>query len=262
LATGQLNFFFGAIYLFTINTVFIALSSVAISQILKFPLRTIIGERQKKKVNRLISTVIFLVIVPSIYFGYGLVLKEKFAESANRYVSNVQTFEGNYLLNHEVDPDTRSITLTYGGVRMSDAQKRAIEEKAADFRLTDVSVVIRQGLSIYSSDESKVAEVYLLREKLGKIEQIAATKQAVIDSLNQRRFTGRTLLNELKPLFPQVESCSYAESIRFFNGSDNESIILVTLSTKSGVLSMAEREKIRKWLVVRLDTDKVNLVVE
>ncbi len=262
LATGQMSFFFGAMYLFTINTVFIALSSVAISQILKFPLRTIVDEKQKKKVNRLISTVIFLVIVPSIYFGYGLVLKEKFAENANRYISNVQTFEGNYLLNQEIDPDSRIITLTYGGVKMSDEQKRAIEEKAADFRLTDASIVIRQGLSIYSSDESKIAEVFLLREKLGKIEHIAAVKQAVIDSLNQRRYTGLTLLNELKPLFPQIESCSYAESIRFSDSSDGESVTLITLSINSGDLSPNDREKIRKWLEVRLDAREIKLVIE
>ena len=40
LATGQFYYFFGAFYLFTINTVFIAISSVLISQILKFPIRT------------------------------------------------------------------------------------------------------------------------------------------------------------------------------------------------------------------------------
>jgi uncharacterized hydrophobic protein (TIGR00271 family) len=52
LATFNLNYFFGAFYLFTINTVFIALSSVLVSQLLKFPIRTLVNETQKKKVNR------------------------------------------------------------------------------------------------------------------------------------------------------------------------------------------------------------------
>src|SRR5674476_666630 len=42
LATGQFIYFFGAFYLFTINAVFIAISSILISQILKFPIRTLI----------------------------------------------------------------------------------------------------------------------------------------------------------------------------------------------------------------------------
>jgi uncharacterized hydrophobic protein (TIGR00271 family) len=80
LATGQFNFFFGAMYLFTINTVFIAISSVLISQILNFPIRTIVDDAQKKKVNRTISIVIAIVLIPSIFFGYNLIMNEKFNE--------------------------------------------------------------------------------------------------------------------------------------------------------------------------------------
>ncbi|MDD3724690.1 MAG: DUF389 domain-containing protein, partial [Bacteroidales bacterium] len=41
LATMQFKFFYGAFYLFTINSVFIAIASMLISQILKFPIRDI-----------------------------------------------------------------------------------------------------------------------------------------------------------------------------------------------------------------------------
>jgi len=51
LATGQLFYFFGAFYLFTINSVFIAISSVIISQILKFPIRTVVDKLQRKRMK-------------------------------------------------------------------------------------------------------------------------------------------------------------------------------------------------------------------
>ena len=101
IATAKFHFFFGAIFLFTINTVFIAFSSVIISQILKFPIRTIIDETQKKRVNTWISAIILLTLIPSIYFGYALVQKEKFIENANRFRENVRLFQGNYLLNYD-----------------------------------------------------------------------------------------------------------------------------------------------------------------
>ena len=68
LATGQFEYFFGAMYLFTINTVFIAISAVVVCKILKFPITTLVDNAQKKKVNRWISVVIALVLIPSIYF--------------------------------------------------------------------------------------------------------------------------------------------------------------------------------------------------
>ena len=109
LATGQFTYFFGALYLFTINTVFIALSALLISQVLKLPIRGIIDESQKRRINQMISFVLALVLIPSIYFGYNLVQKENFIESATRYVDNVAVVEGNYLLKNEIDPKTRII---------------------------------------------------------------------------------------------------------------------------------------------------------
>jgi len=95
LATAQFTYFFGAIYLFTINSVFIALSALLISQILKLPIRSTIDESQKKHINQMISLVLALVLIPSIYFGYKLVEKENFMEGASRYVENIVVVEGN-----------------------------------------------------------------------------------------------------------------------------------------------------------------------
>jgi len=47
LATLQLNFFFGALYLFTINTVFIAFAALIVCQFLKFPIRSIVDPARK-----------------------------------------------------------------------------------------------------------------------------------------------------------------------------------------------------------------------
>ena len=94
LATRQFDFFFGAFYLFTINTIFIAIASVWISQILKFPIRTIVDEGKKKRIDRTITLVITIVLLPSIFFGYKLVKQERFSQNANSYVSNISVFEG------------------------------------------------------------------------------------------------------------------------------------------------------------------------
>lgn len=101
LATFQFNYFFGAFYLFAINAIFIASASVLISQILKFPIRGTIDEKLKKRVRTVITLVISIVLLPSIYFGYKLIQQEKYSQSANRYISSISSFEGKYLLNQE-----------------------------------------------------------------------------------------------------------------------------------------------------------------
>jgi uncharacterized hydrophobic protein (TIGR00271 family) len=119
IATLQYSYLFGALYLFIINTVFIAISSVIISQMLKFPIRALIDAGQKKKVNQWISFVIVLVLIPSIYFGYLLVEKENFMAKATQFVGTVNITEGNYLLKNIIDPEKKSIALIYAGTPLT-----------------------------------------------------------------------------------------------------------------------------------------------
>src|SRR5690606_10473024 len=80
LATLQFNFFFGALYLFTINTVFIAFAALLVCQYLKFPIRSIVDPDRKKRVNQVLSAVMLITAIPSVYFGYQLVQNEKFSQ--------------------------------------------------------------------------------------------------------------------------------------------------------------------------------------
>ena len=78
LSMGNWSYFFGALYLFTINSVFIALSAMVVSQLLKLPKQTHLLSREIKNKNIAIAVVIALTVLPSFYLGYTLVAKEKF----------------------------------------------------------------------------------------------------------------------------------------------------------------------------------------
>ena len=70
LATLQPTFFFGALYLFTINTVFIAVAALIVSQVLKFPIRHMVDSERAKKVNHYITAILVITANPSINYGY------------------------------------------------------------------------------------------------------------------------------------------------------------------------------------------------
>jgi uncharacterized hydrophobic protein (TIGR00271 family) len=168
LASGNYEFFLGAMYLFTINSVFIALASVAVSQFLNFPIHTLVGALQKKRVNRIITAVILIVLLPSIYFGYVLVQREKFISNANNYISDISSFEGNYLLKSEVNANAKAISLVYGGMNFSEKQKDMIVQKSKSFFLDDAKIFVNQGLSFGDYDINN-QEVLKLREELNSI---------------------------------------------------------------------------------------------
>lgn len=261
LATGQFNFFFGALYLFTINTIFIAIASVWISQLLKFPIRGVIDESRKKRINKTITLVITIVLLPSIFFGYKLVQREDFLQKANMYVSNVSIFEGNYLLKYDIDATSSKITLTYGGSMLSETQKNEIIKKSTDFDLDKATILVEQGLTFSDMDEKNV-ELIKLKEQLVNLNFSLRAKDSEIDSILIQQKFGLTILNEIKPIFPQINGCIYSESLCYHDTLDLPKMIPVVILSIKSEIKKDDKVKINNWLIQRLKNNDVKIYYE
>ncbi len=262
LATMQFKFFYGAFYLFTINSVFIAIASMLISQILKFPIRDIIDASKKKRINQIISVIIALVFIPSIYFGYQLIQKERFSENADKYIVNISNYEGNFLLKSNVDSDKRIINLIYAGKNLTEEQKERIKEKALSFNLKQSKIIIEQGLSFQEVD-NKSAETLRLQKELYEISNLLEAKTEELDSIRNLAQTGNALLNELRKFYPEIKSLSYANTLEY-NDTTNlpKTIKLVVLKAKDSPIQNNDKEKINQWVEARLKEQNVRVIYE
>lgn len=259
LATAQWEFFLGALFLFTINTVFIALSSVAVAQILKFPISANVAEVNRKRINSLISLVIILVAFPSIYFGYKLVQKERFVEQATRYIESVSIFEGNYMLKSDILPEKRIIQLTYAGISMNDEQKEAIRLRASDFSLQNPEIVIRQGLAIDNQGKEKT-ETDNLKSQLLNLKIALQQKDEFIDSVSTQGMIGKNILDEIKTIYPQIESCTYTKAIEYQSSTANAGHTDFVVFGLNSTLSAIDKEKIEAWVKARIQSEKIRVI--
>lgn len=259
IATAKFNFFLGAIYLFTINTVFIAISSIIISQVLKFPIRSLVNDSKKKKVNSYITAVILITVLPSIYFGYVLVQNENFNENAKSYANNVTVYQGSYLLRHEINPNEKIIRLIYGGNSLTRKDKDVIIEKSKDFSIEDATINIEQG---FAFDESARNETEVLKNQVSSLTNRISQKENLIDSLVNKPLLGKQIFKEVKPLFPQIESCAYSETFFFSDSTQTAKMILLLFSTNKKSLTKTDKENILQWSKARLKTEHVKVYFE
>lgn len=255
IATGKFDFFLGAIYLFTINTVFIALSSALVSQWLSFPIRREIDESRKKKINLWITIVITIVLIPSVYFGYVLVQKERFSEHAQQFAASVATYEGTYLLQKQIDPAERTVHLIYGGLNLKEAQKERLKEKARIFGIAPSQVKITQGLSInYNEVDAQEIKVLELNEAL-------KFAQNRLDSIENASQTGKLILSELNALYPEIKGVVLAASREYFSNSFKP-CTMVSIEIQSDSVPENERLRIENWLAKRLNSDNLRIYYE
>lgn len=261
IATAQLSFFLGAMYLFTINTVFIALASVIVSQYLKFPIRTLVNSRRKKTVNSWITAILVITLLPSVYFGYVLVKQEKFFEKASAFVKEVSVYEGNYLMDHSIDKSKTTLRLVFAGKSLLPEQLLNLKNKANNWGLDSSLISIQEGLN-FEKFTSKEEESLALLAEISALKQIVQQKNDSLDNYRLQNEVGKVILTELNALFPGVSACYIAQNNVFtFQKQDNETMYVVEVFSDN-ILEEQEQEKITSWLSVRLNSDKIKVHFE
>jgi len=253
LATLQVSFLFGALYLFTINAVFIALAALLVSKLLKFPIHENAAPARQKVIKRYVTLIIILTLIPSIFLGNSLVQRERFMEKSKKYIDNVRVVDDKYLLDYSIDPQKKVITLIYGGTTLDEIDKELIATKLQNFDLK-AEVVIKQGFAIdqreYQEKEKFIIQISSLEAELNK-------RNAIIDSIKSRPLLAKNLINELTIINSNIISCAIADTYIFKadNSLDSTTVLLVGIANDD--MPKNEKERIISWLKARLQNEKI-----
>lgn len=261
LSIGNFSYFFGALYLFTINSVFIALSSMIVSTLLKLPKKQFLLSKEIKNKNIAVGVTILLTVVPSFFFGLSMVKKERFKVTAEKFVEEISIWEGNYLLDQKINPDTKEIKLVYGGNEFDSNSEKRLYEKADDLGIGDAKIILKRGLKINDKNEENKSSSKLV-QMTGELNLLKLTlmqKDNVIDSLKSVPTMGESLLKEIKPLYPTINSCIYSSTAQYIDTLDASiPVYMVYLSSKEK-FEPEDQTKIYNWLKNRLKADTVFL---
>lgn len=261
LATLQFEFFFGAFYLFFINTVFISLATLVTARILKFPQKEIINTKIAKRTNRIILIVTILTIIPSIYFGYTMVQQDRYNQKAAEFIkSEIAThpIPNVYLLKEEVDAANQKITLTYGGELIPKEEQEAMKRKLSIFKLENTTLEIKQGFANLKDQEeiNPLAAELLAKEKIiTSISDELKIKDANLDSVQMIRDIGGQVYKELKAQYSTVSSLTMQPGIKHTD-SMVRNAWLVQICHDS-IMAKEDRTRIRSWLKARVNGEEV-----
>lgn len=261
LATLQMNFFFGALYLFTINTVFIAVAALVVSQVLKFPIRNIVDKERAKRLNHYITATLLVTAIPSIFFGYQLVQKENFSDNAKQLIVQNSMQENSYLLESSVNPINKSIRLIYSGYGVTDSVKMEIKKQALAMKLDSSKITIFSGTddNIMNREKQKMlTESEAINSKLSATSFALQQTQSKLDSMGIIDQKGKAMFEELKEFYPQVSSCSYAVT---YIHPDTVKTPIVIYGLRNS-LNNTERKKIINWTKSRLKNDQAKIYFE
>ncbi|MDQ6480559.1 DUF389 domain-containing protein [Dyadobacter sp. LHD-138] len=261
LATANWQFFLGAFYLLTINTVFIGSATLITVRLLGYPVRNSADENQKRMANRWVSFIAVITTIPAIYYGWLLVQRENFIQRANNFIVNESFIEGDFLLKNEVDPTHRRIKLIYGGKTISNTEKERLDKRKRIYGLADAQLTVQQGFSVsdvsseFLKGESYQTEIAQLKSQLGRSLQAQ-------DSVVQSKGMGGMLFTEMKLLFPEVAYCSAEKQTFVGKTGQRRNYTVVVVGSDAPARTTRSLGQISGWLKVRVKSDSLKIFVE
>ncbi|WP_176699265.1 TIGR00341 family protein [Flavobacterium crassostreae] len=255
LAIGSMKFFFGAIYLYSINCVFICISTFFIVTYLKYPKKKQLDERSEKKVRYIITSLITILILPSIYFAYQLFEQKNYQHQIDVFIEKEFSDKGIAILYKKTkfNENPKKLELGFLSTKFSEAQIKNYNSKLKQYAVTNTKLVVIQ-------DTTDLKSSILNEIKYNK--SVLSEKDVTILNLKKQiaadRYDNAGLLAEIQILFPEIENL--AVSNHTFNENTDSIRILPIVVYKSKVaLKDENRDKLNQWLQQRLAKKEIEL---
>jgi uncharacterized hydrophobic protein (TIGR00271 family) len=266
LANGNWSVFGGAFYLFSINCVFIAVSTVIVIEYLRLPHRKFVDNRVERRVKRTLLTVVLLTALPSIYLAVQLVDNEVFGHRARQFVR--QEFSGGptHVVDTQLSPLNRRIELTLIGPRMPATAIAAIEKRLPQAGLDGASLVVHQAED--SRVDVGVLKADILAEIYRDTQEGLRERDATIARLRQelaRRDAWRGTAADIGAEFvAQYPACAEAAvGVALLPAADGKPAVEVpTLTARcKRAPGRAEMQRAQSWLAARTKSPEARLVL-
>ena len=270
IATGNWAFFFGAIYLYIINSVFIAFATFVMVRIMRFPMKAVASGDMRKRSYRWITVIAVCTLIPSIYLSVRLVRDSYQDQRAKQFVADHFAPPAHQVIRQSfvrADGDKRPyIDVVLIGKPLSSQTIDSIATLLPSYGLSNFDLQVHQGIDNEAPTDYEQLGGVLLRDLYERSERTASEQRAEIDSLR------RTLLrydyykslthdvsDEAKAVFTDISKVRLMPSMEFIQGQDSVLHILVT--TPSHRLAPAERKKLEQWLQKRTKADDLELIL-
>ena len=239
LASGHISYFFGALMLFIINGVFIIIATYLMSKILGFPEYEFLDAKQARRTRSLVTLVFVLVTIPSILSAITMIRSNKFAQNAERFVSENKMLDSGYIYDYDIDTHKGGkISLYIAGNMLDENEKSRLRLSAKDHGIDPERVEFyahQIAPNENGSADKLVRDIYARTDsEIGKRDAQIRMLEMELSKYKQKEIPYTQISREIVSQYPQVEE------IYISRGAD---VTTDSLYTKDCILVVAKTQR-------------------
>lgn len=248
LATANFKFFLGALYLYSINCIFICISTFFIVKFLNYPTKKQLDEKHQKRVKYYISFLLIIFIIPSIYFAYQLFEEKKYKQQITLFTETEFTDKGITIVYQKTkfNKNPKTLELGFLSKRFTAEEIRELNKSLKNYELYNTKLIIKQDTTDLKND---------ILNEINSSKSALTQKDITILNLKKQieanHFENKALLAEIKILFPAIENISISNH-RFNESTDSLKVVPILMYQSKKELPISDKTKLILWLQKRL----------
>lgn len=276
IATGNWGSAFGAFYLFFINSVFIALTSMLFVRFLKFPEKEFLDKQREKNVRILIGTIVVLTVVPSIFTAYHAIREAVFKSRTVVFVEQNLKFPNTTILKpfiSDYNSDAPTIEVILIGEPLTEKVVESVHEKLNEsrFGLKGTKLILHQSNSVNgygkSINTNMLESVFKEKDRTidDQLKRIAELEKSGgtgggSSSISQKQLTDLT--KKIAAIFPEVNRLAFSEAMQVHTDGKNAEIINMVFVGTSKELDSISLVRVSNFIKLEIGLDNIKLVMQ
>ena len=161
LSDGNWHYFFGALYLFVINSVFIIIATYLMVKYLRFtPVESYAQNGRRATVMALL---LVAFIVPSLFSAVSLVRENNYKRNVISFIQANKRFSGSYIYDYEIDG--QKVTIYTAGAALTETDKILLDASASAFRIDPANISVKESSFVSNDTELLEEELRKMREE-------------------------------------------------------------------------------------------------
>lgn len=271
LATSNFSFFFGAFYLFFINSVFISLSSFIIVRFLKFQKIVLLDPAKEKRVRRYILVVVTITVIPSVVMAYNIVTLSLVEKNIQEFINNEFEFDNTQVISKKLLTVNSKSTLEVfllGEVISNDVITKA-KSKLKNYGLADLQLSIKQGIVNNAVPDLATLRSSVIEDLYRKNEEIIKNKDKKIALLESRlsileaeSFPVEDISSEIKALNKNLTGFTINKNIYKDFKTEKTDTLSFAFAQFAKRPSSQELNRLQEWLSARKKVQNIKLIVQ
>ena len=263
----NITFMFGALYLFLINTIFIALATFLAVKFFKFPMLKADDERRKGLSKTWFGVILLIIILPSIWTAINVVKENNFKIHAAELVKKNKNMGRSFVYDHKTNYSRKlsTIDLFVAGEMLSDEAKESLYKDAENYGIMRNQIIIHEDATIVREDLSEAEILKGIYEHTDK--QIKALNDSIVklnaslEAYEGNKIPVQSIAQEIFAQHPHIVNVSITRgsAVDVLTSEESEQIVVFVKCDEP--MSRSLHNQIERWLKVRLNNENV-LVVE